>query len=58
MTIKEIKEFMWFPVKIAELTHSPVQVPLDVFEEIMQKLENKEGSEDVELSNRTADNGA
>lgn len=39
VTVKEIKEFMELPVKIAEMTHSPVQVPLDVFKEIMQKLE-------------------
>lgn len=42
MTVREIKEYLELPIKVAGLTGEPVQVPMDVMQAILEKLEASE----------------
>lgn len=42
MTVREIKEYLELPIKVAGLTGEPVQVPMDIMTAILEKLEASE----------------
>lgn len=42
MTVREIKEYLELPIKVAGLTGEPVQVPIDIMTAILEKLEKSE----------------
>lgn len=42
MTIMEIREHLEMPIMVAQITNSPVKVPMDVMRAILEKLEKSE----------------